>query len=64
MVKTPHTSLNHWGKPTSHMKGTTGARLQAEHEGSAHPRFNHSMNGAEMKFREDGTFFALFPLKE
>jgi hypothetical protein len=46
------------------MKGATGARLQTEHEGSAHPRFNHSMNGAEMKFREDGTSFALFPIKE
>lgn len=28
------------------------------------PSFNPSMNGAEMKFREDGTPFTLFPIKE
>ncbi|WP_372240833.1 RHS repeat-associated core domain-containing protein [Pseudomonas sp. R5-89-07] len=28
------------------------------------PTFNPSMNGAEMKFREDGTPFTLFPTKE
>jgi hypothetical protein len=28
------------------------------------PTFNPSMNGAEMKFREDGTPFTLFPIKE
>ncbi|MBV4481727.1 RHS repeat domain-containing protein, partial [Pseudomonas khavaziana] len=28
------------------------------------PLFNPSMNGAEMKFREDGTPFTLFPIKE
>lgn len=28
------------------------------------PSFNPSMNGAEMKFREDGTPFTLFPVKE
>ncbi|MEA9991166.1 RHS repeat-associated core domain-containing protein, partial [Pseudomonas sp. RTS1] len=29
-----------------------------------HPHFNPSMNGAEMKFRKDGTPFTLFPIKE
>ena len=28
------------------------------------PSFNPSMNGAEMKFREDGTPFTLFPIKD
>ncbi|MGH8447968.1 RHS repeat domain-containing protein, partial [Pseudomonas sp.] len=28
------------------------------------PNFDPSMNGAEMKFREDGTPFTLFPIKE
>ena len=31
---------------------------------SNNPLFNPSMNGAEMKLREDGTPFSLFPIKE
>jgi hypothetical protein len=29
-----------------------------------YPTLNPSMNGAEMKFREDGTPFTPFPIKE
>ncbi|MEO8488446.1 RHS repeat-associated core domain-containing protein [Pseudomonas sp.] len=41
-----------------------GRGYRPNNNDSNHPKFNPSMNGAEMKFREDGTPFTLFPIKE